>query len=768
MTNYNYPNFVHFEKCEDEPIHQIGQIQSFGALLVVDIATSLIIQVSENIDLFLLKNVEEIINTSIKDYLPDFAISFFDNPAEISPILREYREAEWITPSGKEKMHTRVFIDGNSYVIEVEHIASLEEKIRSFEMVNKIIASIQTAKNQAELFQLFTDWISEWLGYDRVMIFKYDKEFNGEVVAESLKNQRIRSFLNHHFPPKDIPKQAREMLSIKKTRLIEDVNGKAIPLYPYIPVSREEPTNLLLSETRNPSEIHLQYLRNMGVTATLTCTIFYKQKVWGLLCCHHVTGERYIYQKIRSLLLSVTNVFSETLQNIITKENNLVFNQKLNYLRAVKEKLLRNFSLVHTFLGKNVEQTLQIFNASGIAIIFNDKYSLGGSVPHLNTIKELTAWISQQNYNKFFHTREFPTLKNESFEEDKNKFAGFLAIEISRIHQEYIIWFRPEIKETFKMIGERYADFDEELSPRATFNSWLREVKGKCEKWNKVDLDVADAIYHDLSPILHFKNTKLKKINEYLKKIIQKLRESQNTLKWLYDSSTNASYFIDKNYNIIAINKKGNEDMFLFNNEQEPLNKNILDYLDKVQKNKFLDNTKKVWQGELINYRESFYDTKKYQHTIDITLFPIYDDLQKIIGIGINTLNITQKLKQNQKILEFGTAIDKVNDLILIIDKTGQIIWANQTFTEFSGYLTEEVCGHNIFKLLISENADKKGINKLKKALNEEEYIKLEMLNINKQKEEYWVNLEIYPVKDIDDEIITFICLQKIIMFEIK
>lgn len=768
MINFNYPSYVRFEKCEEEPIHQIGQIQSFGALLVVDISTELIIQVSENIDLFLLKNIDEIINTKITEYLPEFSIAFFDNPVEISPILREYRITDLITSSGKQQIHARVFANKNSYIIELEYAVALEEKIKAFETVNNITELLQKAKNKEDLFQLFTDLVFNWLGYDRVMIFKYDKEFNGEVVAESLRNENIKSFLNHHFPPKDIPKQAREMLAIKKVRIIEDVNNKSISLYPYIPVGREEPTNLILSETRNPSEIHLQYLRNMGVTATLTCTIFYKQKVWGLLCCHHISGEKYIYQKIRSLLLLLTNVFSETLQTLIIKENNLIFNQKLDYLRAIKNKLLHNFSLVHTFLGKNTEKTLQFFNATGIVVVFNEKISVGGITPDLSIIKELTHWISKQSYNKFFYSREFPVLKNILTLDQKDKFSGFLAIEISKINQEYIIWFRPEITQTFKMIGERYTDFDQELSPRATFESWLREVKGKSEAWNQVDLDIADTIYHDLSPILHFKNTKLKKINDYLKKTIQNLKISQNTLKWLYDSSSNASYFIDKDYKIIAVNKKGIQDMSLFVNESNALNSNILDYLDEIHKENFLDNTQKVLQGESINYRDFYDDIAKKRHFIDVSMFPVYDDTHKIIGMGINSINVTEKLKQNQKILELGTAIDKVNDLILMMDKEGIIIWANQTFTEFVGYSFAEIYGANIFELLMSENTNISVLNDLKNALYKEEYIKLEILNINKEKEEYWVSLEIYPIKNIDEGSVTFICLQKILMFEIK
>lgn len=772
MINLNYPSFVRFEKCEDEPIHQIGQIQSFGAILTVDIHTQLIIQVSNNIDLFLLKNIDEILTTPITDYLPDFSVSFFDNPSDTPSslsVLREYRISDILTSGGKQQMYVRVFVDNSNYVIELEHIDSLEDNIKSFEMVNMITESIQKAKSQANLFQLFTDYVSQWLSYDRVMIFKYDKEFNGEVVAESLRNENLQSFLHHHFPPKDIPKQAREMLALKKIRLIEDVRAKTIALHPYIPIGKDDATNLFLSETRNPSEIHLQYLKNMSVTATLTCIIFYKQKVWGLLCCQHLSGEKYIYQKTRSLLLSATNIFSKNLENVIVKENNLLFSKKLHHLRAIKEKLFHKFSLSYTFLHKNTKSTLQLFDATGVAIVYDDKCLIEGTTPERAIINDLVHWISQQNYNKYFCIREFPMFKGFSIENYQNQYSGFLAIEISKINKEYIIWFRPAIQETFKMIGGKYTDFDEQLSPRSTFQSWLKEVKDKCERWTQVDLDVADVIYQDLLSVLHFKNTKLKKMNRRLKKMVDELRVSQNTLRWLYNSDKNASYFIDNEYKILALNKQAISDIFKLVNKKDVINTNILDYVQplQVQTNKFLDSIQKVWQGEFIFYKDT-YNYKNNTYFVNISMMPVYNDLFEMIGVGITIIQITESLKQNKKILELSTAMDKVSDLMLIINKLGEVVWSNQTFIEFVGYSFAEIDGNTIFNFLMSENTDANVLEQLKNALDKEEHIQLQMLNINKEKEEYWVSLELHPIKNTDEQTTTFICLQKIIMFEIN
>ena len=68
-------------------------------------------------------------------------------------------------------------------------------------------------------------------GYDRVMVYRFDPEWNGEVIAED-RRPDLEPFLGLRYPASDIPAQARALYTTNWMRIIPDATYTRVPLEP--------------------------------------------------------------------------------------------------------------------------------------------------------------------------------------------------------------------------------------------------------------------------------------------------------------------------------------------------------------------------------------------------------------------------------------------------------------------------------------------------------------------------------------------------------
>src|SRR5262249_753743 len=118
-------------------------------------------------------------------------------------------------------------------------------------------------------------------GFDRVMVYRFDEEYNGEVIAEE-KADGLEPFLGLHYPASDIPAHARRLYELNWVRHIPDVGYSPSRLVP-----AHGPTDLSFAVLRSVSPIHIEYLQNMGVAASLSISVLKGGRLWGLVACHH-------------------------------------------------------------------------------------------------------------------------------------------------------------------------------------------------------------------------------------------------------------------------------------------------------------------------------------------------------------------------------------------------------------------------------------------------------------------------------------------------
>jgi two-component system, chemotaxis family, sensor kinase Cph1 len=129
----------------------------------------------------------------------------------------------------------------------------------------------------------------------RVMLYKFDADGYGEVIAED-RIDRMESYLSLHFPESDIPQSAREMFLSNRIRAISDVRAESVQLIPALNPLTERLTDLSRSMLRSPDPCHAEYLQNMGVRASLTISLIKDGRLWGIITCHHQTAKLVSYE----------------------------------------------------------------------------------------------------------------------------------------------------------------------------------------------------------------------------------------------------------------------------------------------------------------------------------------------------------------------------------------------------------------------------------------------------------------------------------------
>ena len=275
----------------------------------------------------------------------------------------------------------------NLWVVEVEKYQA--DRHNWFDVqLQRGLAKLKKCNSHHELIQTLTDITQQYTGYERVMLYRFDEDWHGEVIAETLRGN-LASMLHHHFPASDIPPQARAMYQHNPVRLIPDSKAASIPLV-FDSVDRP-PVNLSRGNLRAVSPLHLQYLQNLGVAASTSIAVFQDQKLWGLLACHN-SKPLVIQPRQRLLTLRLVEYASERLWLIHSR-------QVERYLRRVhdaREALAQSSPIQtspHDIVEQHAERWLELLRSDGLCYIRGDRSTCVGKYPSEPEVRALVQWF---------------------------------------------------------------------------------------------------------------------------------------------------------------------------------------------------------------------------------------------------------------------------------------------------------------------------------------------------------------------------------------
>jgi light-regulated signal transduction histidine kinase (bacteriophytochrome) len=111
-------------------------------------------------------------------------------------------------PASSEIVDVTVHVSGGCVIVELEPASPLAAPFGLLPQLESAAASFERAPDLQQLCERAAVEFRRLTSFDRVMVYRFVDDDAGVVVAEQAEPGQ-HSFLNHHFPASDIPKQAR-------------------------------------------------------------------------------------------------------------------------------------------------------------------------------------------------------------------------------------------------------------------------------------------------------------------------------------------------------------------------------------------------------------------------------------------------------------------------------------------------------------------------------------------------------------------------------
>ncbi|ELS03556.1 bacteriophytochrome (light-regulated signal transduction histidine kinase) [Xenococcus sp. PCC 7305] len=480
---------------ERKPIHNSGKIQPYGVVLVLQEPDLKILQVSTNSYAVFGISPEEMLEKSLEDILDPFQIEKLemglqqDNLDFINPtkIWARKHGDDYVIFDGVFHRNT----EGN-LILELEPATSQENIpfLSFYHLARASINQLQETSRLRDFCQIIVQEVRKVTGFDRVMLYKFDEDNHGAVIAEE-KLDHLESYLDLHYPASDIPKQARKLFSSNWIRIIPDTKAEPVALYPLNNPISDRPLDLTNSILRSPSACHLEYLHNMGVGASLTISLIEDGKLWGLIACHHLTPKYVSYELRKACEFLGRVIFSEISNREETEDYD--YRMKLNYFGS---QLVDDMSQSDDFVSgliKHDTNLLNLTSARGAAVCYNGNWTLLGETPAEEELNFLVKWLYQNIDEEVFTTDSLAKIYPDA-DQYKNTASGLVAMAISR--RNYVLWFRPEVIQTVNWGGDPHnayqADHSQgnlKMSPRKSFELWKETVRLTSLPWKQVEVN---------------------------------------------------------------------------------------------------------------------------------------------------------------------------------------------------------------------------------------------------------------------------------------
>ncbi len=510
--------------CDREPIRIPGKIQPHGILVVLAPTTLEILQVSANVESWLAMLPSELLGQPLSELIGavhaqavQARISADEASSPPQPLLLTLpsRPAE-------SRMDWRCLIHTDDEIVILELVPrqlestrldqdssdktllnSLEpatsDPIALYEQLRQAVSQFQQANSPEAIASIVVKTVQDITGLNRVMVYQLGHDYSGAVIAEAIGESELaaESFLGLRFPATDIPAQARQLYLQNWLRIIPDASYEPVPLIPERHPHYQRPTDLGKAELRSVSPMHVEYLQNMGVKASMSISLIVEDQLWGLIACHH-PEPKYIDYETRKACEFLGQMASVEL----FRQQTLIEKRYQAQVRAIQQQIRHTISqlqpahAIESVLVQYQRELLTLVQASGAVIALGSQMTLIGETPPESRIQPMLEWLVEQNQD-IYHTQALSQVF-EPARQDKGCASGLLAISIFLPEASYhILWFRPEQRRSVQWAGNpnksatTAADGSLYLTPRQSFERWQERVHEQSLPWQTTEIAAA-------------------------------------------------------------------------------------------------------------------------------------------------------------------------------------------------------------------------------------------------------------------------------------
>ncbi len=490
--------------CDRELIQLPGSVQPHGVLLVLHPQKLHVLQATLNAEAVLGPWGASPLGKSIDSLDP-----------ELGQLIRQLRDSDEMRTPVPAAASTELpeggvrHFEATCHRLRTEGIAvELEQVVpdpqcrlgedtgdRVSRVLTEGLAALNAAPTLQGLYDETVRVMRELAGYDRVMVYKFDPDGHGEIVAESRRDD-LESFLGLHYPSSDIPAQARQLYLQNRVRILADVAYEPAPLFPRLSPITGGDVDMSGCTLRSMSPLHLQYLTNMGVRATLVTSLTREERLWGLIACHHYSPRRLPYE-----VRAACGILSEMVSTRLSALEGMALAQAALTVRRLEQQIVESLASTgdwRTSLFMSPRLLLQAVDASGAALIYENDLLTAGNVPSSDDIRAIVKWLEGYAPSEPVLVTNALARMAPQFAHLSGAAAGVLAVALSGRSQEFLLWFRPEQVQTVRWGGDPRKPVDPEdpnrLSPRRSFAVWTEITRGTARPWVEQELATAHSI----------------------------------------------------------------------------------------------------------------------------------------------------------------------------------------------------------------------------------------------------------------------------------
>jgi light-regulated signal transduction histidine kinase (bacteriophytochrome) len=484
--------------CNTISLHNTSAIQPHGALIVVNVTDFQIIQISANVCEWTGRIDGAILNRSLECLLDQQSLESLRKKRENSLLKNVTPLYLTFTFNKKPEPYlTRVHEKEHYLLIEIEFINRVSGEsnpfFNSYQQLQEATLSINQSSTISDLASIACREIKRISGFDKVMIYTFDEKWNGLVLGEAMEEE-MESYLGLKFPASDVPKQARDLNLKNSYRVIPDRQYKKVSLIPQLNPLTNGPTDLSDVKSRSVVDVHLEYLANMNVQASMSTRIIHNESLWGLITCHHRQAKLPTFQECTVFEL-LSNVISSKLSSLVNQSRTDERIRLNNLINSLSSKMFQSDRMINAF-RKNGTEIAKLLGGDGIAICWDGKISSEGITPAKNYIRDLLPWLQEKHFKVVVDINSLP----DTFEPAKNYSevaSGILILPIQPYEGNFILAFKMEAVKTVSWGGNpddvvTFEPNSTKYHPRNSFAIWKETVRNTSNPWTDEELIAAE------------------------------------------------------------------------------------------------------------------------------------------------------------------------------------------------------------------------------------------------------------------------------------
>ena len=479
--------------CASEPIRTPGTIQPHGFMLTLSPALE-VLQASANLGHWTGVEADAVIGRPLAEAIGAAAAARLAPDLERGTLGQRPDYLGTITAGNGQHFDVLAHAWDGVLIVEYESVdrAYPADFRHLYPLLSDFLARVGEHASIPALTDLAARHVRSVTGYGRVMVYQFDASGHGRVVAESIADG-YDSYQGQSFPASDIPAQARALYTLSPIRLIHNADYTPAALIPGDNPLTGERNDLSFASLRSVSPVHLQYMRNMGTLASMSVSLIVKGELWGLIACHNATPLPVSVEK-RNACQQLGQILALCIES---REDAREMQFRLDVRRVMVEmlgSLTKGTDFVDNLSGVFPE-LLRFARAGGVAIVADDRILSYGDTPNDEAIRDLATWLAVHGHTEVYHTDHLAGAYPRG---DKltGSASGLLALPISRIHQHYLLWFRPELVQTIEWAGNPYEKqaapgAPTSLSPCQSFATWRETIHGHSLPWHAAEIELA-------------------------------------------------------------------------------------------------------------------------------------------------------------------------------------------------------------------------------------------------------------------------------------